>query len=162
MTTNEPLIDKLHASLQHLREVLANVPEKAIRYKASPGQWSVLEIISHLADAERFVFRERLTLLLADPKASLEKVDTTSWREEHKYAEQEYPAILKQFELEREENIRMLESVSLEKWNLEAPLGKHGILKMSDIVRLAGDHTERHIEQIRRVLQQYEQSAAGR
>ena len=63
----------------HNAEVIANltksVPLEQARWRPSPADWSILEVINHLYDEEREDFRQRLDLLLFQPEADWPPID---------------------------------------------------------------------------------------
>ena len=49
------------------------------RWKPSLDKWSILEVVNHLYDEEREDFRQRLSLVLADPMQPWPPIDPRTW-----------------------------------------------------------------------------------
>jgi hypothetical protein len=153
--TMEPLVDELRNSATEVRDSVAGQSSDAMHYKPAPDQWSAHEIICHLVDVERLVFRQRLARLLAEDNPHFPDIDHKKWPEEHQYARQDPERMLQQFLTERGETTELAESVAEEKWALQGNHEKRGPMSFADVVKHALDHTRRHVRQIQQTLEAY-------
>ncbi|MDQ7860252.1 DinB family protein [Peribacillus frigoritolerans] len=44
-------IQSIQHSIDHILETTANLPEETIRFKPAEDEWSIMQILSHLAEA---------------------------------------------------------------------------------------------------------------
>ncbi|MCZ6834947.1 MAG: DinB family protein [Planctomycetota bacterium] len=106
--------DALIASLSRFPETLVSLirglVDEEVRWKPTPSQWSILEIVRHLGDEEVDDFRQRLFMTLEDPKASWPTIDPEGWAKERQYNEDDLGPALERFAEERAKSIAMLES----------------------------------------------------
>lgn len=105
------IVDRLRANADVVRALLADVPDHQARWKPEPGKWSLLEVVSHLADEERDDFRRRLDLTLHHPGTPWPPIDPEGWALERRYNERELDSTLQDFLSEREESVRWLEGL---------------------------------------------------
>lgn len=75
MLTLPDAIARLSANVATFEHLLAGVSPDQARWKPDPLQWSILEVVNHLADEEVEDFRQRLELTLRDPKAEWPPID---------------------------------------------------------------------------------------
>ena len=110
---------------RRLRDV---APEGLIR-RPAPEEWSIAEIVAHLADAE-LAMGWRLRNMLANPGVALTWWDQAVWAERLGYALQDASLSAGVFRALRESNLRLLESVPRARWvecyGVHEVRGRHG------------------------------------
>lgn len=132
-------------------------PEDMIR-RPVPENWSIAEIVAHLADAE-LAFAWRLRNMLANPGVALSWWDEAAWSKHLNYEQQEPAFSAKVFRILRESNLRLLESVPRLSW-VEC-YGVHqvrGRQTVVEFVQMEAAHDLNHLQQIDRIL---DRSMAG-
>jgi hypothetical protein len=126
------------------------VPEDQARWKPDPESWSILEVISHLADEEEFDFPVRLRMILEESDKEWPAIDPQGWVTERKYNEGNLFETLNRYMNLRNDNLVWLESVESPDWDIvfEAPFGEitagdmyvswvtHDLLHMRQLVEL--------------------------
>jgi hypothetical protein len=126
------------------------IPEEQAGWKPDPESWSILEVISHLADEEEFDFPIRLRMILEESEKEWPAIDPEGWVIEKKYNEGNLFETLKRYMNLRNDNLVWLESVENPDWELvfEAPFGEitagdmyvswvtHDVLHMRQLVEL--------------------------
>jgi hypothetical protein len=126
------------------------IPEEQARWKPDPDSWSILEVISHLADEEEFDFPIRLRMILEKSEKEWPAIDPEGWVTEKKYNDGNLFETLKLYMKLRNDNLVWLESVENPDWELvfEAPFGEisagdiyvswvtHDLLHMRQLVEL--------------------------
>jgi len=133
---------------RRLRDV---APEELIR-RPAPERWSIAEIVAHLADAE-LAMGWRLRNMLANPGAALTWWDQAIWAERLRYAQQDTSLSAGFFRVQRESNLRLLESVPRGWW--AECYGVHevrGRQTVEEFVRLEAAHDLNHLRQIDSIL----------
>ena len=69
-----------------LKAVLAEVPQEAMKFKPAPTEWSVYEIIIHIADSESNAAL-RARKLIVEPGGAIMGYDQDKWADTLKYHE---------------------------------------------------------------------------
>lgn len=105
------IVHRLRANADVVRDLLIDVTDKQARWKPQPEKWSLLEVVSHLADEERDDFRRRLDLTLHHPDTPWPPIDPERWAVERRYNERELDAALEEFLSERRKSVRWLEGL---------------------------------------------------
>ncbi len=99
--------------IQHL---LQGKTSQHYTWKASPQEWSLLEIICHLYDEERDDFRARVKHTLFSPAATMPSIDPVGWVTQRHYSEQNYEEKILAFVKERQISIDWLRSLENPNW----------------------------------------------
>ena len=90
-----------------LAAALAEVPKEAWKFKPAPAEWSVHEIIIHLADSETNAAL-RARKLIVEPGGVLMGYDQDKWANELNYHDQSYEDALKTVQLVRKTTYELL------------------------------------------------------
>jgi hypothetical protein len=126
------------------------VPEDQVRWRPDPESWSVLEVLSHMADEEEFDFPVRLKMILEESDKPWPEIDPHGWVIERKYNEGDLFETLKRYMRLRNEALLWMDSLEVPGWDLsyEAPFGEvtagdmfvswvsHDLLHMRQLVEL--------------------------
>src|SRR5262245_997699 len=108
-------------------------PEQA-RWKPTPEQWSLLEVICHLLDEEREDFRQRLDLTLHHPEADWPPINPAGWVTERAYNQRELPAMVAAFAQERDRSLRWLDGLAHPDWSAAHAHPVAGKVTASDVL----------------------------
>lgn len=102
------------------------IPESHARWKPNDESWSILEVISHLADEEEFDFPVRLKIILEDEEKTWPEIDPTGWVVERQYNQGELYESLKRFVNLRNEWLVWLDELEDPDWDAsyQAPFGE--------------------------------------
>jgi hypothetical protein len=133
-----------------IRALVAEAGE-SLRVRPEPGEWSVLQCIAHVADAE-LVYAGRYRWILAHDEPELIGYDQDLWVDRLHAADEDAAALVGQFELLRAANIAL--------WNRttatdRARVGIHrerGPESLDLSFRLIGGHDRIHLDQADRAL----------
>ena len=113
------------------------------------GQWSVVEIVAHLADAE-LAFSWRIRNAIASPGAALAWWDEAVWAERLGYQSIPWRASLGRFRALRLANLSLLGSLPPAAWDsCYGTHAKRGRQSVRDFVTLEAAHDLNHLRQIR-------------
>lgn len=134
-----------------LRRKLGNLPARAWRVPEAPGAWSLVEVISHLTDAE-IVFGWRLRLVLTAEQAPLTGYDQGTWRERFNYDGADPDLALATFAQLRDWNLRTWRSVTEDDLGRMAIHAQRGPESLGLLRALTAGHDLRHRRQIDRLL----------
>jgi hypothetical protein len=152
--TEAELKKHVEAAEKSPREIAAAVTglsAGALRYKAAPDQWSILEILGHLADIE-IVYAHRLRQMLADEKPVIAPMDQNAWARNLGYLETPAPELVAAYGLNRHHNLRLLRRLKLEDLAKSAfhPQYQKDVT-VAEIVEKMSSHGANHLEQIERL-----------
>lgn len=132
-----------------LKAALAEVPLEAMKFKPEPKEWSVHEIIIHIADSEtNSALRARK--LIVEPGGTLMGYDQDKWAVELNYHDMDLEDALEAIRIARKTTYKLLKTVREEVFNThwikhpEAE-GQYTFDKWIDIY---SRHIPGHVEQI--------------
>lgn len=149
------LVDRLRADARVFKGLLAGVPEAQVRWKPSPGEWSLLEVACHLADEERDDFRRRLDLTLHHPGHPWPPIDPERWARERRYNDRDPGEALADFLSERERSVSWLEGLESPDWSLTYSHPTAGPISAGDLLTSWVAHDLIHIRQMTRLHRRY-------
>ena len=150
----EYFIDRFSKNRGVFESLMRGVSLEQVRWKPSPQKWSMLEVVNHLYDEEREDFRQRVELVLADPKQSWPPIDARGWVNTRGYNEREPDTSLNNFLAEREKSLVWLGTLSEPNWG-NSNEGANGTLTAGDLLASWLAHDFLHIRQLTRLHWQY-------
>ena len=103
---------RLAASAEAIRALVDGVDDAQARWKPAPDQWSIVEVVNHLADEEREDFRARLERVLRDPDEAWPPIHPSAWVTERGYAGRGLRESLDRFLAARAESLAWLDSLA--------------------------------------------------
>ena len=121
------------------------------RWRPSPEKWSMLDVVCHLYDEERFDFRQRIDLLLHKPGEEWPQFDTGEWVNEHRYAEQDIVEMRTLFRREREHSIAWLAGLENPDWNVSREHSRMGPITAGTLLASWLAHDYLHLRQLARL-----------
>jgi hypothetical protein len=134
--------------------LLKNVSVEQASWKPAPDKWSMLEVVNHLYDEEREDFRQRLEIVLRDPKEQWPPIDPRGWVTTRRYNERELKSSLGSFLEERKKSLVWLRGLSDMHWE-NSNEGPNGLLRAGDLLAAWLAHDFLHIRQLTRLHWQY-------
>jgi DinB superfamily len=93
------------------------MPSEAVAWRPTPDDWSVLEVVNHLADEEREDFRARLDFSLRQPGGDPPQHDPASWPTARAYNSRDLEESLGRFLAAREESLAWLHGLGSPDWS---------------------------------------------
>lgn len=135
---------------QRIGQMVAGITAEQARYKPDPATWSMLEVLGHLYDEERYDFRVRLGRIVAQDHAPWPPIDPQGWVVARAYNAQDMAEVLGGFETERAESLAWLARLTAVEWAApyETPFGSttagdmlaawvaHDVLHLRQLVEL--------------------------
>jgi hypothetical protein len=131
------------------------------RWRPDEGGWSILEIVTHLADEEVEDFRRRVELTLRDPEAPWPPIDPEGWAVERRYNEGSLAEAVGRFVAARRESVRWLRGLERPDWSTAHRHPKLGPLRAGEIFTAWVAHDALHLRQIAKRLFQMAQRDGG-
>jgi hypothetical protein len=144
----DPLIASLHVFPSVLQPLVANLSHEQARWNPPTGAWSVLEIVSHLADEEVEDFRTRVRLTLDDPTQTWPGIDPEGWAVQRRYNEGNLKDVMTRFLRERQKSLRWLDQLEDPNWDLAYAHPKIGPIRAGDVMTSWAAHDLLHLRQI--------------
>jgi len=158
--TSQSLIDSLQRFADLLPGVVNGISVEDARWRPADGAWSILEIVTHMADEEVEDFPARLKSTFADPSQEWSPIDPQGWAVERRYNDGDLDEQVQRFVSLRRESINWLRGVSDPKWS-NTFVHPKGEISACDLLASWAAHDALHLRQIAKRLFQMTQRDAG-
>jgi DinB superfamily len=146
----EVFTSQLERNAHVFRLLVAGLTPEQERWKPVPDQWSILEIINHLADEDAEDFRARLDATLHQPTQAWTPIDPQGWVTERAYNTRNLDASLERFVTERYRSVVWLRSLKSPAWNL-THTNQFGTMSARELLASWVAHDWLHVRQITRL-----------
>lgn len=110
-------IAALEANAPIIAALARAMPAEAVRWRPTPADWSVLEVVNHLADEEREDFRTRLDVILHHPGETPPPNDPEGWVTARAYNARDLEESLARFLVAREQSLTWLRGLERPDWS---------------------------------------------
>jgi hypothetical protein len=154
------LLERFRRGPELVASMLTGAAGAEVDFRPAPEEWSVRQIVAHLADSE-MVGAYRFRRVLAEDNPTLEWYDEKAWAEKLDYAKRKYSNSLETFRRTRSENYELLRDIAEETWQRPGVHSQNGPLTLLDLLRTYAEHAENHARQIRRVRDAWKAAKAG-
>ena len=144
------LRDRLSAHVDVFAALVAGVDDTQARWKPDPAQWSILEVVNHLADEEVEDFRARLDATLHHP-GSWPPIDPQGWPASRGYNDRKLGQSLARFLEARASSLAWLDGLVDPDWSLAYQHPSIGPISAGDLLTSWVAHDHIHIRQINRL-----------
>jgi hypothetical protein len=141
------------ATARKLEKLTRGLSKKQARQRPEPGKWSICEILAHLADAE-IVASWRLRLILGSNGTPIKSFNQDDWATTLDYAHSDPKWSLQIFRTLRENNLKMLKSLSKKLWENYGMHDERGKETVAHVVRMFAGHDLNHLQQVERITKQ--------
>jgi len=126
---------------------LQKLTDAELAQRPEPGEWSLREIVAHLADAEvAFGFRIRVTL--AEENPAIQTFDEVLWGERLWTVTRSLDVLRRQFTSLRAANLDLLRRLSPADWNRSGRHREMGELSLNQVWGHVLDHDRAHLRQM--------------
>lgn len=141
-------LEVLAATPRQIARLIKGVPRRTLSKRPSPREWSVAEVLAHLADAE-LVVGFRIRLILGASGTPVQAYDQDAWAKFSDYARHDPSLSLEAFRANRERLVRLLKRVPRESWNFHGMHSERGKETVARTVEMLAGHDVNHLRQIR-------------
>jgi hypothetical protein len=148
-------IGRLRANGRILEALVNDVDSAESRWRPADGQWSVLEVVNHLADEEVRDFRTRVDYTLHRPSEAWPPIDPVGWVTEERYNDRDLTASTRHFIVERAVSVEYLQGLRAAAWANAHEHPTLGPMTAADVLAAWVMHDHIHIRQINRVRAEY-------
>jgi DinB superfamily len=140
-----------------LREIIAAAGDR-IRTRLAEGEWSVLELLGHMVDAE-IISSARYRWVIAEERPPLVPYDQDRWVDALGYNGADPAELLATFDALRAANIALWRRSTAAERARDGLHGERGPESFDLMFRLLAGHSRFHIDQMRRTLDAVSASA---
>jgi uncharacterized damage-inducible protein DinB len=131
---------------------IEGLSEAVMHHKPQAEDWSIHEIVIHLADSETIGFW-RLRKTLAEEESTLAVYDEAAWANNLAYHSQNCTLALTLFSALRASTVALLHLLPPEAWERTSLHPERGRMSVYDIFNLYIEHGDVHLHQIERLKQ---------
>lgn len=142
------LIDALERTGDLLARLATGLPEELASWKADERDWSIVEILGHLADEEVEDFRFRLRSTLADPRVPWPPIDPAGRVRERAHAARDLEEVRARFVRERSDSLAWLRELGEVDWSRAYEHPVLGTLRAGDLLASWAAHDLLHLRQL--------------
>lgn len=129
---------------------LTGLDNVQIHFSPAEGEWSINEIIVHLADAEVFYY-ERMRKTIAEDSPSISSFDENAFASRLSYSTQSFGLGLALFAALRNSSAALLAMLPPEAWERACDHPERGVMTLYDIFTASLGHGNAHLEQIEKL-----------
>jgi hypothetical protein len=147
----DELIDILRATPLVLRALVGGVDDERARTAPGEREWSIVEVVAHLADAEEKA-ADRIARMTREDEPVIEGYDQVALAERRGYRRMNLSEVLTRFERLRAERIGLLEPLAAADWQRTGRQAEQGILTLYGLTAHMCKHDAVHLAQIARLV----------
>ena len=151
------LLERFRRGAELVAVAITGAAGPELDFKPAPDQWSVRQIVAHLADTEAANV-VRLRQVIAEDNPTLVPWDQNAWAERTDYAKRKPSQALDTMRQLRADNYQLLKDLPPETYSRTGNHLKRGTMSLLDLLRLFAEHAENHTTQIRAVRAGYKAS----
>ena len=141
----------------HLLEALAGIPREAWDFKPAPTEWSVHEIIVHMADSESMAAL-RARKLIVEPGSTLMGYEEARWADALDYRRQDADDALQIVKLARQTTYRLLKTLPAEAFGHSVRHPEQAEPYTFDLwLTIYARHIPDHVDQMKRAYEAWKQ-----
>jgi hypothetical protein len=138
------LIAAYEQGIEDLRSAVAGMTAEQVLSRPTPGKWSTLEVVAHLADTEIY-YTDRIERTIALERPLLMGVDERPYPERLNYQAFDLAEQLDLFTALRRHGTRILRLQSPEAWLRVAVHSETGLVTLRQLVFQAVRHVQHHL-----------------
>ena len=147
----DELIDILRATPVVLRTLVRGVDDGRARAAPGEGEWAVVEVAAHLADAEEKAV-DRIVRMTTEDEPVIEGYDQVALAERRGYRQMQLSEVLARFERLRAKRIGLLEPLDAADWQRTGRHAEQGVLTLYGLTAHMCKHDAVHLAQIARLV----------
>jgi hypothetical protein len=145
----QTLIAQYKAGYHEVVRALAGIASDEREWRPAAGEWSVHEVVHHLADSET-ISGIRLRRLLIENNPVIQGYDEAEYARHFRYQERPWEPALRAFEAARATTAQLLDSMTEADWGRTGTHTESGPYSATKWLRIYADHGHVHAEQIRK------------
>ena len=154
-------LNRLTHQAEAIARLVESVDTEQARWRPTPNDWSILEVINHLYDEEVEDFRIRLQITLRDPQEAWPPNEPMQNVTERKYNERDLGQSLENYLDERTVSLEWLRTLDAPNWQNEHRVSAHRSLRAGDLLASWVAHDLLHIRQLNELHFAYQSQLAS-
>jgi hypothetical protein len=154
MSEISDLLERFRRGPEVLAMVLTGVFGEEEDFVPAPGQWSIRQIVAHLADAE-LVCAHRMRQIVAEDNPTLVAFDQEAWTRNLDYARRKPKQSLDSFRRVRGENYELLKELPETTYARTGNHSERGPISLRFQLELLAEHAESHARQMQAIRDEY-------
>jgi len=135
-----------------LKRLTRGLSRAQLRKPPAEGKWSIIQIVTHLADVE-LVLAFRLRMALAQSGSPLQAVDQDKWAGGLRYEQADLKNKIDLFTTVRKDHLAMYRTLTPEQWERYGMHEERGKESVEHMVQLYAGHDINHLQQIEHIIQ---------
>lgn len=143
------LVERYGGGYQAIIDALEDMRDDEWDARPFPDEWTVREIVHHLADSE-MTSAIRLRMMIAEDEPSLPGYDQELFARKLYYGDRPLDASLLAFQAARASTSSILPLMSGDQWSRTANHSEQGRITVDDWLEYYANHAHDHADQIRR------------
>jgi len=143
----DDLIEMLRATPIVMRALVAGVEDERARVAPGEGEWSIVEIAAHLADADEKAI-DRIVRMTGEDAPVIEGYDQVELAERRRYREMKLSEVLDRFARLRAERVALLEPLDAAGWERTGRHTQVGAITLLQLTVRMCKHDAIHLAQI--------------
>lgn len=139
----------LETTASNLKAAIKGLPKDRLIKPEAPGKWSIAAVVQHLADSE-IVWGWRMRMVLAHDRPEITGYDQDAWADRLGYMQADAHAALREFEVLRGMNLRLLRRCSPADLQRVGVHNERGEESVAHMMKMYAGHDLLHLRQVRR------------
>jgi hypothetical protein len=140
----DQLIDQYEAGSALLWDVISGMTRKEFCTRVSPGKWSVLEVLCHIADFE-VINAERVRRILSEHEPTLFNGEPDDFERALVYEQRDSQEELTLIQAIRSQTGRILRNVPAEAWQRRGAHSTDGPITLRQLIERVTSHIPHHV-----------------
>jgi uncharacterized damage-inducible protein DinB len=145
------LLDVYRSTPVTLRALVSHAGSAVVSRQPAAGEWSIIEVVTHLADAEEMV-EKRIERMLTEDDPALPAYDPAQLAEQSGYHSRDLATELDRFEAVRVRLLSRLEGLDDSGWRRTGQHEEVGEITIEDMTIHMAAHDAIHFAQIAHIL----------
>jgi hypothetical protein len=141
-------LHELSVNATAIQYLVADMDTVQARWKPGPADWSVLEVINHLADEEREDFRARIRHVLSGSDELAPPINPQGWVIERAYNQRDLGASVADYLQERQRSLEWLRGLVNVSWEMTVPHSPRPGFRLGDLLVSWAAHDILHQRQL--------------
>jgi hypothetical protein len=147
----DDLVEMLRTTPVVLRALVRGVDDAQARVAPDEGDWSVVEVAAHLADADEKAI-ERITRMTGEDEPVIEGYDQVELAERRGYRQMNLSEVLDRFARLRGGRVSLLEPLNAAAWERPGRHTQEGVITLFQLTVHMCKHDAIHLAQIARIV----------
>jgi hypothetical protein len=152
----EALLERFRRGPDVVAVAITGAAGAELDFVPAPGQWSIRQVLCHLADSE-LVAAVRFRMVIAEDNPTLVAYNQELWAARLDYTRRKISQALETFRRTRAENYELLRTLPEGAFERPAVHVELGSLRLRDLLRIHAEHAENHARQLQSIREQYKQ-----